>query len=995
MTNVVTSTLPGGFVKISGNFFVGTLQFPDDPNSIYIGTLYTTFQRNITWNGLSDAILVRIEDLGCTPSFVKTFNPRYNIFPQFVDLTPLATNSLFNLVISGILPECALGSGQLDAVLIDDELIIDTDYCFDNLSSPNITMAFKPGAKITIKSGYTLTINRMNLITCGDQLAQGIVVESGATLIMNNCVISDCLNAIDASDGATIALRSNTFIDNYIGLKLLMQYKTRVNILALENNIFTSSDAGLKSPTDKMSPSTVETRGYCGIYLQNYRDFNVFGDADPTIPNGNTFSNLANGIIGLGNVSGNIGNMVFENILSIGTSVYGLSGNGIYISSANSKSCFMNINEPWTNMTFNNCNIAINMFGAAGNVEHTTITNTRTGINWSHSKTRDILIDGNQITASLYGIRSFMDEPLLKNSAINKNTITITGKPVGRIWPKGMEINEGGLSSDFNQSGWYFLDNTVTMNKGGVGIDYSDGHDCNMRGSSITNLNLSQTDFFYGLSIIGASSCEFTGNTIFQSANSIDLTYSNGIRSNGGWANLLACNCVNNTDIGLQFFDMADLTDLIIGNSMNTHTTGLRLGYSGISNVFIGQQHNTGNTWDLAAIPFGEYGGEHWGASSGSIGASAFFVDGAENAAFNPPVDPDSDWFIDLSTPEATEGCSGLACNFPRTPVNNPVKESATPTAIDLAIVNGTLPYDVFPTETQWKGAYRLYRKMLRQPAMEQYATVFATFKTTNSVRSTGKLAYVAEEKSKLFNQDANQGALTDANWSNVRTTMHNLWNLDSLRQLGTMVSQSQYDYALQQRINAQANIDNYLNGLDSVRQIRIQYLKQLNDGINTTLTIDYNQKVVNGILLNLLSTDSITSSELTILSAIADQCPLSGGDAVYEARAVVVHYTGEEYDDRQICAGTGSRENEQVSSTENKNYINIFPNPSTGLLSWSGITGPVTVRIFNQLGQLQLEQRCTEGSINLTPLQDGVYQLQLLDAGQLKATRSVVLMKH
>jgi hypothetical protein len=399
LTNVVTSTLPGGFVKISGNFFVGTLQFPDDPNSIYIGTLYTTFQRNITWNGLSDAILVRIEDLGCTPSFVKTFNPRYNIFPQFVDLTPLATNSLFNLVISGILPECALGSGQLDAVLIDDELIIDTDYCFDNLSSPNITMAFKPGAKITVKSGYTLTINRMNLITCGDQLAQGIVVESGATLIMNNCVISDCLNAIDASDGATIALRSNTFIDNYIGLKLLMKNSSRVNILALENNIFTSSDAGIKSPTDKMSPSSVETRGYCGIYLVNYRDFNVFGDADPTIPNGNTFSKLANGIIGLGNVSGNIGNMVFEDIRSIGTSVYLTSGNGIYLRSANSKNCFMNINEPWTNMTFNNCLTAINVTGAAGNVEHTTITNTEVGIDWKHSKNRDVLLKENDITA--------------------------------------------------------------------------------------------------------------------------------------------------------------------------------------------------------------------------------------------------------------------------------------------------------------------------------------------------------------------------------------------------------------------------------------------------------------------------------------------------------------------------------------------------------------------------------------------------------------------
>jgi hypothetical protein len=189
---------------------------------------------------------------------------------------------------------------------------------------------------------------------------------------------------------------------------------------------------------------------------------------------------------------------------------------------------------------------------------------------------------------------------------------------------------------------------------------------------------------------------------------------------------------------------------------------------------------------------------------------------------------------------------------------------------------------------------------------------------------------------------------------------------------------------AVQQRITSGTQYETYQQGLTTARQQKIQTFLTFNAGTSTGPIIEANHKTVNQIVLQMLLVDSLASSSLTALTAIAAQCPLSGGDAVYEARSIVSRLTGQEYDDVALCGsqrpGAGGREETSEIPTE----VIVFPNPTTGYVSWIGVPeGKVTVRVFNALGQLQMERTSEDNALDLSVLNQGIYRLQLLSAEQ------------
>lgn len=87
------------------------------------------------------------------------------------------------------------------------------------------------------------------------------------------------------------------------------------------------------------------------------------------------------------------------------------------------------------------------------------------------------------------------------------------------------------------------------------------------------------------------------------------------------------------------------------------------------------------------------------------------------------------------------------------------------------------------------------------------------------------------------------------------------------------------------------------------------------------------------------------------------------------------------------------------VSSTElelsNEKNIQIFPNPTTGIMQWSGLanTESLTLRVQDALGRICFEQDEVGASVDLSRLPNGVYFLTLLGAqGQIIAAKAVVL---
>ncbi|MCK6694059.1 MAG: hypothetical protein L6Q97_18400 [Thermoanaerobaculia bacterium] len=821
----------------SGDFTTVTGTVVSDPNGAVFPSVHTiTLNRNASWAGLLKNFTVKVFDPQCTETLQAEEN--FNLTTTtFVDLRPFPITSLAQLVADGIIvfPSGPGAANVLPDLLIADELVIDIPAQIEGDGNILRDITLMPGARIRIATNQAtgsttpnLFVKEANIHTCpGTELAEGIVVDpqntSGAPLTklqMQNSIVADCRFGINAMPNSSLSLSDNNFTNNYIGLNFDMGSNLgRVRIDALDGNIFSTAGA-LKEPYPGM-PETVESRGFCGIRLNGYRDFNVFGVT--------TFSSLANGIVAY-NSTGSIGNMTFTDMNSADqTPAYPFEGHGIRLA-GKGPSYWFNINEFWTNMTFNNCKTGILAQSYALNVENVTMTNLDVGIDVAYSPKRDIIIDGNTITARKFGIRSGLNEPLHYSSVIRNNEVTITtGLTSANGLTGGIEMNEAGLGytplpgqtvpQPAATDGWEVDGNTVTMSVGGVGVLYRNGFSGSIDANTVSNL--AQPGVYKGISAEGAMFSGLTANTVTQAAASLGT--STAIQSSGGFANTYQCNCVDNTDIGLLFRDLAEFTDAVRGNSFNDHCTGLQID----PGAYIGEQSHRGNLWDLDAVTGSCLGGRNFSSPT----LSPFFVNGTANAALNPAVFPSSGWFE--NEPGTTfDDCA--ACSFPF-PLPPRIMESDLPTKLDEALATDKLYPDLFEDEMNWKGAFRLYRKILRQPAIETYATEFGDFVDAHENLSTGKLAYIAEERAKLFSLSAVEDSLLEDYRLEWRAKIAQLSTMDSLRQAGASVNQGQYEDAVDESEEAQNDYGEYWDDLAQDRQTQIQSLLTLNAAVSVS----------------------------------------------------------------------------------------------------------------------------------------------------------------
>ena len=208
-----------------------------------------------------------------------------------------------------------------------------------------------------------------------------------------------------------------------------------------------------------------------------------------------------------------------------------------------------------------------------------------------------------------------------------------------------------------------------------------------------------------------------------------------------------------------------------------------------------------------------------------------------------------------------------------------------------------------------------------------------------------------------------------------------------------TAVFAERYATLVSQRNTAAGQLEATYYTLDTARHSKIVALATLNSGITTSYACDANHKTVNAIVFHLLLTDTLAAGDLATLVAIAEQCPLQGGDAVYEARAIVGHFTGEAFDDYEICDDAQQRE-KRLDTSKLPQQIRLYPNPTTGLVYWQGINGPAVAEVYNHLGQLQLRRELPDASLDLGKLPAGAYWIRLLCEGLTPLTHSVFLVK-
>lgn len=194
--------------------------------------------------------------------------------------------------------------------------------------------------------------------------------------------------------------------------------------------------------------------------------------------------------------------------------------------------------------------------------------------------------------------------------------------------------------------------------------------------------------------------------------------------------------------------------------------------------------------------------------------------------------------------------------------------------------------------------------------------------------------------------------------------------------------------YSIQADFDTLANAKNYLQvQLNSTLNTTLSQAIQLNEEIATDTIYEENQQLVNEIYLNMLLSDDwvLDSADQQIVSDIASQCALLGGDAVYRARALMALYNQAVFNDDSICSQAMEQYQSSGNSKLNEFQIYIQPNPGSEWITIQCNSQEVKIKnlIFRELSGKPIHTIYFKESqnlieLNISDLNPGILLLEL-----------------
>jgi hypothetical protein len=188
-----------------------------------------------------------------------------------------------------------------------------------------------------------------------------------------------------------------------------------------------------------------------------------------------------------------------------------------------------------------------------------------------------------------------------------------------------------------------------------------------------------------------------------------------------------------------------------------------------------------------------------------------------------------------------------------------------------------------------------------------------------------------------------------------------------------------------------------------SQNTVDVQSANILNNSFNATNIVEQTQKDFNALYCAFkLNNNSLTSTEVSQLTSIAQQCPFTDGSSVFQARALLTYFDSTEY--YSVCETganqTASREAqfaESISISEIALGTLVYPNPAEDELFIQCKEENFTVIIYSVIGQAVLNEKLTGSysKVNIEKLSNGTYFYKIIDhAGQLIKSDKLIINK-
>jgi hypothetical protein len=339
-----------------------------------------------------------------------------------------------------------------------------------------------------------------------------------------------------------------------------------------------------------------------------------------------------------------------------------------------------------------------------------------------------------------------------------------------------------------------------------------------------------------------------------------------------------------------------------------------------------GTQIFKGNTFDPSGVR-----AKHYSPDDDEVSRSRYFissnntVQGSEKWPFTESSLPD--WFraLPIQDNECRIADDGKA-------------ERLTKTVDDLIEGLNAGIFSNYGLEPEYNAKLRLFRSLSKlqklQPLNPLQETWFEDLETS-SVKGfvqfeeeLKNLAYPTEDEQLIFSELNEQIAAKDAEipmviWQTVDT-------LTDTRTIDTILLNQYYELNAE-RDDLNASFNNYYGDFRERVKLGIPLLRAFNQNIEISGTMsEHNLKTINNFLLDKLDTGlPIENSEgaMDIISLIANQCILEGGEAVGTARALMPSSTGSYTTYSDICPLEIG--NSQFLKVKKSKEFHVFPNPT------------------------------------------------------------------
>lgn len=822
---------------------------------------------------------------------------------------------------------------------------------------------------------------------------QGITLQEDVKVSSyGKCVFKDATWAINSHSGSDFYLNKCDFTNNIFGISAVIETPFPEGNFTITHCNFNFSGA-LKASYPTQIP--IGTHPTAGIYMENRH-----GIIGSNKYSANTFFDLNTGIQ-LINSTIQIYNANFEAIHTDGTFTDEYMGSAIYTNDEIGVS--LNTFNPllvdgthfiggisYPLVTFKDCDFGVYAKNAQTIIYNCKMENMITGfLAKGLTNLKKAYIGNSYIEANGVGI-DYLLNPGALSLVANKNTIYSTHSKARCIAAEEAQLGNTQLEITENH----------LFNSGKTGVEVTYFELPVIKDNNISAYGPLNPDFI-GINLSNCNKAAVACNNVLGGGKNAANVNNHGIRFNATSESEMDCNTVNQTTKGIGFYGPCGSTKMRDNKILN-HNIGLFVNSTGNT----GAQFYNGNQW-LIQTSGPDYGAKN--DNSNSVINDPFDVDNSGGQfQYLPSIDPSTlpGWFNNF--PGTNYTCSAVQCDSKKV-----VSNISSGLSLEMDIADGTYNTAEYNNESTDLARLYLYNKLNKDSALRVQFSAFQLFYNAYQNTNISNLQSTRNNIESL-NQYSGYFATVIKTADSILTySTDSLQLLDSLRGTATL-SDSVIDGLSLKILTKITTVQNLVQQAIAMQETRqgliIDAALLSNNLIQSSNLVEQNHQIINKIYLQTIAKGiyTFTSGQVDSIIAVAEQCPYSGGSAVYRARVMYrLANPTMEYNDFASCLSEGyfrkaaTQNLEKEFAISDTKIFGMAPNPASEevLIYFENKNHQNAIlEIQNCLGEKIGEQALTyhqnKHVLNTSTYKNGLYYVRISSPEYNTPVQKLVILK-